>query len=269
MRQIIFNLRNRLLGINYLDHLIEKKLIDLKTSLLEQSGQGRIQSNPPLNIRYCPICQNTCTEFSSFKGMKILPGIKCPHCNSLDRHRLVWLFFINKTPLFFKKIKMLHFAPEPSIKQKLKKLPNLDYLTTDLSGANVDHVWDIQDIDCDDEGFDAIYCSHVLEHVPDDHKAMRELHRILRPGGWIVIMVPINFNLKKTHEDPSITTPEDRIKHYGQANHLRYYGLDFSQRLEKAGFSNVQAHEYTKQFDEFQKRLYGLPKRYLIFFGKK
>jgi len=184
--------------------------------------------------RYCPICR---THLRSFKPFGLVPRTDalCPVCGSVERHRLVWLFFKRKTNLFDNSPKkMLHIAPERELDANLRKTPALDYLTADLNDPRAMVQMDITDIQYPDNSFDVIYCSHVLEHVPDDRKAIRHLNRVLKHTGWAVFVVPIK--VEKTIEDPSITDPADRERLFGQHDHVRRYGPDFSDRLAEAGF---------------------------------
>ncbi len=130
--------------------------------------------------------------------------------------------------------RMLHVAPEKALQRKFEKLPNLDYLTGDLNERSAMVKMDITDIQFPNHSFDVIYCSHVLEHVSDDRRAMREFARVLKPVSWAVLLVPVKGDV--TFEDPSVTSPEDRESLFGQFDHVRNYGLDFRDRLEEAGF---------------------------------
>lgn len=185
--------------------------------------------------RYCPVCRKYSSKFRSY-GDSSREGSVCVHCNSLERHRLVWLFFATKTDLFEQKpIKFLHVAPERSFVPRLKKLLSRGkYITADLYDSRATVKMDITNIDFAGESFDAIYCSHVLEHVQDDRKALGEFYRVLKNNGWAVFMVPITE--EKTYEDPRITDPQERKKAFGQEDHVRCYGKDFKDRLSEAGF---------------------------------
>jgi SAM-dependent methyltransferase len=119
--------------------------------------------------------------------------------------------------------------------EKFRAIPGLDYLSADLDSPHAMAHMDITALDCEAESFDTVYCSHVLEHVPDDRKAMAEIHRVLRPGGWALVQVPLSTDV--TREDLSITDPRERLRLYGQRDHVRFYGLDIVERLEAAGFA--------------------------------
>ena len=134
---------------------------------------------------------------------------------------------------------MLHIAPELCFEARFRQQIGPGYLTADLMEP-ADVRMDITDIQYPNDSFDIIYCSHVLEHVPDDRKAMREFHRVLKSDGWAVFMVPITID--QTVEDPSITDPQERLRLFGQHDHVRRYGRDFVDRLKEAGFHvNVTA----------------------------
>jgi SAM-dependent methyltransferase len=185
--------------------------------------------------RYCPICRSHLRSFKPF-GLVPRPDALCPVCDSLERHRLVWLFFKRMTNLFDgSPKKMLHIAPEREFEMRFRRIPTLDYLTADLNDPGAMVRMDITDIRYPDNSFDVIYCSHVLEHVPDDRKAMRQFNRVLKPNGWAVFLVPVK--VEKTIEDPSITDPAQRERLFGRYDHLRRYGPDFAGRLAEAGFN--------------------------------
>lgn len=184
--------------------------------------------------RFCPVCEKSSVKFAPL-GSPPREDVKCMQCGTFERHRLVWEFFKRKTNLFDgHKINMLHIAPEPFFEKRLKKAIGNGYLSADLYDKKAMVKMDITNIHFTDEYFDVIYCSHVLEHIIDDRKAMRELRRVLKSSGWAVIMVPINT--ETTFEDFSITTPKERLKIFGQEDHVRSYGNDFIDRLREAGF---------------------------------
>lgn len=186
------------------------------------------------NSRLCPLCNKS---FRHFYTIGYIPraDAQCPHCYTFERHRFLWLFLQRKTDFFHNASrKMLHIAPESCFETRFHKLLGENYLTADLLNPHAMVKMDITDIQYEDEAFDIIYCSHVLEHVPDDRKAMREFFRVLKSDGWAILLVPIT--LGKTFEDPSIVTPEERLKAFGQDDHVRRYGFDYIDRLKDAGF---------------------------------
>ncbi len=197
----------------------------------------RNYKSKPRNLNFCPICE-TESRFANAGGdeTKPRPQARCPNCRSLERHRLLWLFIVKKIGLenIAKAKKMLHFAAEPSFKKKFRPLLGKKYITADLY-APADAKVDITDIQFKDNSFSVIISSHVLEHIVDDAKAIKELHRVLAPGGHAILLVP-QTNKATTYEDFSIKTKAGRLKAFDQADHVRKYGADFQQRLVKAGY---------------------------------
>jgi hypothetical protein len=183
--------------------------------------------------RFCPVCSSSLRRFVRLRSRE---EAICPFCLSFERHRFVWLF-LRKENLLLENhnLKMLHIAPEPALEKLFKEQINEGYLTADLLDPGVMIKMDITSIEYPDESFNAVFCSHVLEHVDDDKKAMNELFRVLKTNCWAIFMVPINSD--KTIEDPSVTDPAERLKLFGQEDHVRSYGPDFTQRLEAAGFN--------------------------------
>lgn len=190
-------------------------------------------------------------------------NVLAPSTLSLERHRLLWLYLQNETEFFTKELKLLHFAPEQAFYKRFKKLDNIDYTTTDLNSPLADIKADICNLPLEDNTFDVILCNHVLEHIPDHQKAMRELFRVLKPGGWGIVQIPQDLTREHSFEDDSITDPKERSKVFGQYDHLRVYGLDYPNYLEKAGFE-VAMVDYTKQFSEEELDRYRLAKGELI-----
>jgi SAM-dependent methyltransferase len=183
---------------------------------------------------WCPICRRSARRFRPF-GNPPRPQAQCPHCGSLERHRFVWLLLTTDTDLFAAAPRrVLHFAPERCLEPLLRHRLGSGYVTADLDRDDVDLRIDVTAMDLPDASFDVILCSHVLEHVPDDGLAMRELRRILDPGGWGLLVVPIKVPV--TVEDPTVTDPEERLRVFGQRDHVRLFGPDIVGRLETAGF---------------------------------
>ena len=173
------------------------------------------------------------------------PNVLAPGTLSLERHRLLWLYLKYKTDFFIAKKKVLHIAPEQCFLPIFKKMDNLDYTTADLYSPIVDVKADILDLPFEDNSFDVVFCNHVLEHIEDDTKAMRELYRVLKPKGIGIFQVPQDLSLENTYEDFSITSEEERKKHFGQYDHVRIYGNDYFDRLQKVGFT-VKEVDYSK-----------------------
>lgn len=171
-----------------------------------------------------------------------------PSTLSLERHRLLWLYLKNETNFFTAKKKVLHMAPEQCFLKRFKKLKNLDYTTADLYAPKVDVKADILALPFKDNNFDVIFCNHVLEHIIDDKKAMQELYRVLKPKGMAILQIPQDLNLDKTYEDFSITSKEERAKHFGQYDHVRIYGRDYFDKLRTIGFT-VDEVDYSKKLN--------------------
>jgi predicted SAM-dependent methyltransferase len=205
---------------------------------------------------FCPVCSSHVRGFKPF-GVASRPNAVCPICGSLERHRLIWLYLKRETDLF-KNLhkKMLHIAPEKCYSSQLKKLSHLNYLTGDLLQPAMIKI-DITNIQFPDNYFDVIYCSHVLEHVPNDSLAISEFSRVLDPSGWAILQVPISGEY--TSEDLSVTDPSERTRLYGQPDHVRSYGRDYKERLERGGFS-VEVISYLTQFSAQEFQRYGFNK---------
>ena len=188
-------------------------------------------------VGFCPICGNF-SEFTQYGNSEF-----CPKCKSLERHRFAYLLFKDKFRdiLFNKNIKFLHFAPEECLYDFFNEKHNIDYFPVDLNpenyGVKIRDEVNMESISYESNTFDIIYHSHVLEHVPKDIVAMKELYRVLKPNGYCVIMVPINFSLNETLEKEEYNTPELREKYYGQHDHVRYYAMDIVNKLESVGFN--------------------------------
>lgn len=185
----------------------------------------------------CTVCGHEFRKFLPYGRLSASrDNALCPHCLSLERHRLIWYYLKNDSNFFTDELKMLHVAPEYCFISRFKKLPGLDYTTGDLESPLADVMMDVHDIPFEDGTFDVLFCNHVLEHVEDDIKVMQEIRRVLKPGGWAILQSPMDLSLETTYEDLSITDPREREKHFGQDDHLRMYGRDYDKRLEKGGF---------------------------------
>lgn len=183
---------------------------------------------------YCPICENSFRRFLRY-GYPHRENVQCPQCGSLERHRLLWQYVVKHTDLLHNHTqRMLHVAPEVCLEKRFKQHLGTGYLTADLVNPRAMVKMDVTNIGYPDQTFDIVYCSHVLEHVQQDRKALSEFYRVLKNSGWAIILVPITS--QKTFEDASITSEIDRAKVFGQADHVRCYGLDYIDRLRDAGF---------------------------------
>ena len=191
-----------------------------------------------------------------------------PSTLSLERHRLLWLYLKNETDLFTAHQKLLHFAPEQAFYKRFKKLKNLEYTTSDLNSPLADVKADICNLPFEDHQFDVILCNHVLEHIPNDTKAMQELYRVLKPGGWGIFQIPQDLKRERTFEDNSITDKKERTKIFGQYDHVRIYGRDYFDKLRAVGFT-VNEVDYTTVLPKEEVEKYRLAKGELIPLVKK
>ena len=240
-----------------------------KTRLLNiEAMLKNIHFNIIADRSFCPLCDSELPTFIPGGVNNARENALCPKCGSLERNRAAYLFLKEETNIFSKNIKMLHFAPERLLSEIFRKKENIDYLPVDINPnmPGVKEKMDIQDIKYPDNTFDLIYCSHVLEHVPNDKKALEELYRVLKPNGKAIIQVPLNRNFKETFEDESFNTPELRLKHYGQSDHVRFYGLDFQKKLENAGFK--ASNEYVGSMDRKSQKKYGFENDNLFYCTK-
>lgn len=215
-----------------------------------------------------PIDGSTFRKFLPYGYQNQRPNVLSPSTLSLERHRLLWLFLEKETDFFTIPHKLLHFAPEQAFYKRFKSLKNINYTTTDLNSPLADVKADITHLPFEDNSFDTILCNHVLEHIPDDTKAMQEIYRILKKGGWAVLQIPQDLERKQTFEDDSITDPKERTKIFGQYDHVRVYGWDYFEKLKSIGFE-VSATEYTNQFSPKELDYYRLASREVIPFVKK
>ena len=194
-----------------------------------------------------PIDGKSYRKFLPYGYQKIRKNVLAPGTFSLERHRLFWIYLKNETDFFSAtKKKVLHFAPEQAFYDQFKKIKKLNYTTTDLFSPLADVKADICNLPFKDNEFDYIFCNHVLEHIPDDNKAMSELFRVLAPNGIGIFQIPQDLSREFTFEDDSVTDPKERAKIFGQYDHVRVYGRDYFDKLREIGF-NVTAIDYTKK----------------------
>ena len=194
----------------------------------------------------------------------------CPRCMSNARERLAYLYLKDRMPsLFEQSTRLLHIAPEPQLAKVFKRSPNIKYVSADLFEPGVMSRFDIQQTPFLDQTFDVVICNHVMEHVGDDSVAMAEIHRILKPGGWAMLQVPIALKLDRTIEDPTATTDEQRIERFGQEDHVRLYCRgDYIQRLESAGFE-VKVESYPMTLGSDKAGRFGLVEEEEVFLCSK
>jgi len=183
-----------------------------------------------------PIDGKTFRKFLPYGYGTPRANVLSPSTLSLERHRLLWLYLTRETDFFSKSLKVLHVAPEQAFYNRFKNQKNLTYITTDLYSPLADVKADLCALPFEDDSFDVIFCNHVLEHIPDDAQAMRELYRVMKKGGWGIFQVPQDINRAHTFEDDTITDPAERTRIFGQYDHVRVYGLDYFDRLRQVGF---------------------------------
>ena len=200
----------------------------------------------------CPVCEKSFNKFLSY-GSKVAQrdNVLCPYDLTLERHRLMWLYLKDHSNFMMDELEVLHIAPEQCFHSRFKKQRNLNYLTGDLESPIADLHFDLHHIPLEDNRFDVVFCNHVLEHVDDALQCMKELHRVMKPGGWGIMQVPQDITRQETYEDASITSPEEREKHYWQKDHVRLFGLDYPEWLIKAGFT-VKEFKPTENYSKDQ-----------------
>lgn len=224
--------------------------------------------------KQCPLCGCQRRKFLPYGYVTSRENALCPNCLSLERHRLLWLWLVRESDIGRGAMalpKMLHIAPEVALMRKFKKMyastPDR-YVTADLESPLADMHFDVQQIPLEAESFDAIICNHIMEHVEDDGKALRELYRIMRRGGWGVILSPVELEREETFEDDTITDPAERTRIFGQYDHRRIYGRDYAARLREAGFE-VYDIDYKNELSKAEQELYALPADHLYIVCKQ
>lgn len=190
-------------------------------------------------------------------------NVLAPGTLSLERHRLLWLYLQNETDFFTAPHKVLHFAPEQAFYKRFRQMKNLEYTTTDLYSPLADVKADICNLPFENDSYDIILCNHVLEHIPDDTRAMQELYRVMKPGGVGIFQIPQDLSRATTFEDDSITDAKERARIFGQYDHVRVYGRDYFDKLRSIGFRVVE-EDYTKKVAPELVERYGLAKGEII-----
>jgi SAM-dependent methyltransferase len=198
----------------------------------------------------CPCCGSSFRKFARFHGI----NDQCPSCGSLMRQRVVTLYLRDVLRVPERGGDILHVGPASSVRGWLVSFPDVRYVSVDLSSPLADVKADITDLPFPDASHDLIVCLHVLEHVPEDRKAISELFRVLRPGGKAIIQVPPS-PFEETLEDPTVTDPAERERRYGQYDHVRLCGADYLQRLEEPGFQ-VTREDYAARLNLATRSLY-------------
>lgn len=210
-----------------------------------------------------PIDGKSYRKFLSYGYGKTRPNVLAPGTLSLERHRLLWLYLQQETDFFKKPRKVLHVAPEQAFLDRFRGLKHLDYTTTDLESPLADIKADLTDLPFVENTFDMVICNHVLEHIPEDRKAMSEIYRVLKPGGMAILQVPYEADREKTFSDDSITDPKERARIFGQYDHVRVYGMDYFDTLASIGFE-VKKEDYTNRLNKEEIEKYRLPAGELI-----
>jgi hypothetical protein len=184
----------------------------------------------------CPVCNSRFKKFMPYGRINPRPNALCPNCLSLERHRLIWMYLQQQTDFFKTPLHVLHVAPEVCFMKRFEKQHGERYITTDIESPLAKVKADIHQLPFANNTFDAVLCNHVLEHVADDIKAMSEINRVLKPGGWAILQVPFFSPVPDTtFEDNTITDKREREKIFGQDDHVRKYGHDYVQRINKSG----------------------------------
>ncbi|CAN5511099.1 class I SAM-dependent methyltransferase [soil metagenome] len=236
----------------------------LQRSLLRLTLKG--------NTVECPCCGSKYVTFLP-AGIQKRANAACPKCGSLERHRNLQLFFKENAQLFKPHSTLLHVAPEKIFSLYFQSRPDIEYTAIDLEPEAYDYTvktiaMDLTDLKFGDNSFDVVICSHVLEHVPDDGKAMREMYRVLKPGGWAIINVPVEQAREKTFEDVTINDPKKQLELFNQPDHVRIYGRDYVDRLKNAGF-NVEVIQWFFHYDHNTRFKYGLKENEFIYLCSK
>ncbi len=216
----------------------------------------------------CPIINRTYRKFLPYGRLHPRDNALCPGSLSLERHRLLWLYLKKETDFFTSDKRFLHVAPEQCFLKPFRNAKNLEYITADIVSPLADVKMDLHDIPFSENEFDVVMANHVLEHVKDDHKCMTEIQRVLKPGGFAIMQVPIDYSNPKTEEDPNITDPAERERLYWQRDHVRLFGLDYSGKLRAAGFE-VKEIKYARDLGEKAIQRYALPSEEVIYFCTK
>ena len=258
-------------------HLIKLILNLIPRPLLQRVAEWIV---PVVGLLYlgkgkqCPLCGCQRRKFLPYGYVTSRENALCPNCLSLERHRLLWLWLLRESDIGRGAMalpRLLHIAPEVALMRKFKKMYAREaerYVTADLESPLADMHFDVQQIPLEDESFDAIICNHIMEHVEDDRKALKELYRIMRRGGWGVILSPVDLEREKTFEDDSITDRAERTRIFGQYDHRRIYGRDYAERLREAGFE-VYDIDYKNELSKAEQELYALPADHLYIVCKE
>lgn len=217
----------------------------------------------------CSVCERSFRKFLSYgSDVAHRENVLCPYDLTLERHRLMWLYLKNESNFFTDQLEVLHIAPEQCFHKTFKNQKNLKYLTGDLVSPIADMHFDLHQIPLEENRFDVVFCNHVLEHVDDAMQCMRELNRVMKPEGWGIFQVPQDFSREETYEDKSITSPEEREKHFWQKDHVRLFGKDYPDWLRKAGFE-IKEYIPSEHFSKEQIARFRLMEKEVLYIAKK
>ncbi|SDF34560.1 Methyltransferase domain-containing protein [Dyadobacter soli] len=218
----------------------------------------------------CPVCNSKYRKFLPYgRNTSSRENALCPSCLSLERHRLMALYMKRKTNFYTANLRVLHVAPEYCFIDRFEQMKNLDYITADIESPLAKVKMDIHQIPFEDNTFDVAFCNHVMEHVDDYILAMSELHRVLKPGGWALIQSPQDMKYEVTYEDPTITDPKEREKHFLQNDHLRLFGRNYGRELEKGGFKVTEDRFVMDELTKAEVQRYSLPGEEIVYFCQK
>jgi len=214
------------------------------------------------NQVHCPLCER---GFREWVGGR--PSGRCPGCTAATRTRVLYLLLQDRSDLLGDAGPVLHFAPEPCLRVRIQPVLGDRYVSTDLRRTDVTTQQDITKMTFPNEEFGAVICGHVLEHIPDDRKALSELARVIRPGGNLIVQVPLSLE-SATDEDSAVIDPAERKRRWGERDHLRMYGLDLSERIREAGF-DVDVLRCGTLFEPSRRSRYGLDEKQVVFVGRR
>ena len=218
----------------------------------------------------CPVCNSKYRKFLPYgRNTSSRENALCPSCLSLERHRLMALYMKRKTNFYTANLKVLHVAPEYCFIDRFEQMKNLDYITADIESPLAKVKMDIHQVPFPENTFDVAICNHVMEHVDDYILAMSELHRVLKPGGWALIQSPQDMKYEVTYEDPTITDPKEREIHFLQNDHLRLFGRNYGQELEKGGFKVTEDRFVMDELTKAEVQRYSLPGEEIVYFCQK
>ena len=233
--------------------------VGMKVLAVIYSGKGVV----------CPICGSSFRKFLPYGRIKPRKNALCPNCLSLERHRLIWLYLRDETDVLTRKQHVLHIAPEACFMKRLEAIHGDQYITADIESPLAKIKADIHQLPFGNNTFNVILCNHVLEHVRDDIGAMRELTRVLKHEAFAILQVPFFRPIEDaTYENSAITSPRDRERIFGQADHVRKYGHDYPIRLKRGGLTPIES-DFVDRLSEGDRKKYGLVKGEIICGGFK